>query len=56
MMAEPEPKYNLEGLSSISMLIGLDGSVSSDLLASETMEDLAKMIERGHSGEWSGTQ
>ena len=38
------------------MLIDLDGRVSRAVLASKTMDDSAKMIEWGHSGEWFGTQ
>ena len=56
MMAETESKYNLLGLPSISVLINRDGRVSKAVLASKTMDDLAKIIEWGHSDEWSGTQ
>ena len=56
MMAESEAKYNLLGLPSISMLIDLDRRFSRAVLASKTIKDLAKMIEWGHSAEWSGTQ
>ena len=44
------------GLPSISVLINRDGRVSKAVLASKKMDDLAKIIEWGHSDEWSGTQ
>ena len=47
MMDEPESKYNLEGLASISMLMDLDRRVSKALSACMTMEYLAKMIDWG---------
>ena len=50
MMAELESKYNLVGLPSISMLIDLDGRVSTAMLASKMLNDLAKMIEWGTQG------
>ena len=50
MMAELESKYNLVGLPSISMLIDLYGRVSTAMLASKTLDDLAKMIEWGTQG------
>ena len=56
MMAETESNYNLVGLPSISVLINLDGRVSKAVLARKTMDDLAQMIEWGHSLEWSSTQ
>ena len=56
MIFKLKSKYNLVGLPSISMLIDLDGRVSRAVLASKAMEVLAKMIECGHSGIWSGTQ
>ena len=50
-MAEPESKFDLVGLPSFCMLTDLDGRVSRAVLASKMMDDLAKVIECGHSGE-----
>ena len=51
MMAETESKYHPVGLPSISVLINRDGRVSKAVLACKTMDDLANMMEWGHSGE-----
>ena len=56
MMAEKESKYNLVGLPSNSVWLDRDGRVSKAVLASKMMDDLAKIIEWGHSFEWTGTQ
>ena len=53
MKAHLESKYKLEGLPFNSMSIELERRVSRTLLASMTIEDMAKMIEGGHSGVWS---